>query len=155
MRYNKRGFTLIELMAVLGMVGMLVAALATSVAGAQARARAAKAESEVHAISQAILAYENYDASRSLPTMTDRDADRSALAFIIGQGGQAESGGKIPATLLASLDADGVMKDPWNTPYKISIRQGGANVRIQSAAGSLQTGFMFPNWYRLTEEERK
>lgn len=155
MKSTEKGFTLVELLVVLGMIGMLMAALSSSVIGAQRRAKAAKAESEVKVISQAILAYENYDRKRSLPTMTNRDADQGAIGFLIGQGGAAESGGKIPAVLMAQLTAGGKMLDPWNTPYKISIREGGANVRMSSASGAMQTGFYFPNFYRLREEERK
>lgn len=155
MRSTRKGFTLVELMVVLGMIGMLIAALASSVSGAQMRAKIAKAESEVKVVAQAILAYENYDRRRELPVMTNRDADRSAIGFLIGQGGEAESGGRIPATLMAALSSDGRMMDPWNTPYKISIRKGSESVRLSTSAGSMQTGFMFPNYYRLSEDERK
>lgn len=149
----KRGFTLLELMVVICMIALIIAALATSLTSAQERARTEKARSEVKAIAQAILAYENFD--RELPTMENRDADQSALGFLIGQGGNAESGGKIPALLLAALQSGGKMRDPWGTPYKISIRSGGASIKIESASGGMQTGFMFPNFYRLSEEERQ
>ncbi len=149
----KRGFTLLELMVVICMIALIIAALATSLTSAQERARTEKARSEVKAIAQAILAYENFD--RELPTMENRDADQSALGFLIGQGGNAEFGGKIPALLLAALQSGGKMRDPWGTPYKISIRSGGASIKIESASGGMQTGFMFPNFYRLSEEERQ
>ena len=155
MKSTRKGFTLVELMVVLGMVGMLIAAMASSVSGAQHRAKVAKAETEVKAIAQAILAYENFDRNHELPLMTDQPAGKSAIGFLIGHGGDAESGGKIPAVLMAALSADGVMRDPWNTPYTISIKQGSASVRMESSSGSMQSGFMFPNWYRLSEEERK
>jgi len=155
MKSTEKGFTLVELLVVLGMIGMLIGALASSVIGAQRRAKVAKAESEVKVITQAILAYENYDKKRELPTMTNRDADEGAVGFLIGQGGTAESGGKIPTMLIAQLTSGGKMLDPWNTPYKISIKSGGANVRMTSASGTMQTGYYFPNFYRLGEEERK
>jgi len=155
MKSTEKGFTLVELLVVLGMIGMLIGALASSVIGAQRRAKVAKAESEVKVISQAILAYENYDKKRELPTMTNRDADEGAVGFLIGQGGTAESGGKIPTMLIAQLTSGGKMLDPWNTPYKISIKSGGANVRMTSASGTMQTGYYFPNFYRLGEEERR
>ncbi len=155
MRSTKRGFTLVELLVVLGIIAMLIAAFATSIAGAQKRANISKAESEVKAITQAILGYENYDRENELPTMTNQDADKSSLGFLIGQGGNAESGGKIPSLLMASLKSGGKMLDPWNTPYKISIKQGGASVRMTSASGAMQTGYFLPNFYRLSEEERR
>ena len=151
----KRGFTLLELMVVICMIALIIAALATSLTSAQERARTEKARSEVKASAQAILAYENFDRSNELPTMENRDADQSALGFLIGQGGNAESGGKIPALLMAALQSGGKMRDPWGTPYKISIRSGGASIKIESASGGMQTGFMFPNFYRLSEEERQ
>ena len=151
----KRGFTLLELMVVICMIALIIAALATSLTSAQERARTEKARSEGKAIAQAILAYENFDRSNELPTMENRDADQSALGFLIGQGGNAESGGKIPALPLAALQSGGKMRDPWGTPYKISIRSGGASIKIESASGGMQTGFMFPNFYRLSEEERQ
>ena len=151
----KRGFTLLELMVVICMIALIIAALATSLTSAQERARTEKARSEGKAIAQAILAYENFDRSNELPTMENRDADQSALGFLIGQGGNAESGGKIPALLMAALQSGGKMRDPWGTPYKISIRSGGASIKIESASGGMQTGFMFPNFYRLSEEERQ
>ena len=151
----KRGFTLLELMVVICMIALIIAALATSLTSAQERARTEKARSEVKTIAQAILAYENFDRSNELPTMENRDADQSALGFLIGQGGNAESGGKIPALLMAALQSGGKMRDPWGTPYKISIRSGGASIKIESASGGMQTGFMFPNFYRLSEEERQ
>ena len=151
----KRGFTLLELMVVICMIALIIAALATSLTSAHERARTETARSEVKAIAQAILAYENFDRSNELPTMENRDADQSALVFLIGQGGNAESGGKIPALLMAALQSGGKMRDPWGTPYKISIRSGGASIKIESASGGMQTGFMFPNFYRLSEEERQ
>ena len=152
MRSTRKAFTLVELMVVLSVVAMLIGSLTVSVSNAQQRAKVSKAESEVKILSQAILAYENY---QELPTFTDRDADSGAIGFLIGNGGNADSGGKIPALLMASLTSGGKMLDPWNTPYKISIKRGGANVKIESSSGSMQTGFWFPNFYRLSEEERQ
>ena len=79
----------------------------------------------------------------------------ASLGFLIGEGGSADSGGKIPPLLMASLRSGGKMLDPWNTPYKISIKQGGASVRMTSASGRMRTGYFLPNFYRLSEEERR
>ncbi len=155
MSSTKRGFTLIELMVVFSMIIMIVGALSTSFVSAQERARQEKARSEVKVITQAILAYENYNRSHELPTMENRDADRGSIGFLIGHGESAESGGTIPVLLQAQLRSGGKVLDPWGTPYKISIKQGGAQVRLESSSGSMQTGFFFPNFYRLSEEERR
>lgn len=157
MTSSKKGFTLIELLVVIGMIATIMAALATSISGAQERARIQKATSDVKVISQAILAYENYARSGKyeLKPVEKVDADASSLAFLIGKGENADSGGRIPALMMASLSAGGKLIDPWGSPYKVTIRKGDAQIKIESAAGTLQTGYFLPNFYRLSESERK
>lgn len=154
---NKRGFTLIELLVVIAMIAIILSALATSVTGAQERARVQKAINDVKVITQAILSYENYARSGryALEPMERVDADSSSLGFLIGRGDTADSGGKIPATLMAQLRGGGKMLDPWGTPFKVTIRKGDAPVKIESASGAMQTGYYLPNFYRLSEEERR
>ena len=154
---NKRGFTLIELLVVLGMIAAIMAALTTSISGAQERARIQKATSEVKVISQAILGYENYarGGRYDLKPVEKADADASSLGFLLGRGENADSGGRIPVLLMQALTKGGKMLDPWGSPYKVTIRKGDAQVRIESASGTLQTGYSLPNFYRLSATERK
>lgn len=157
MTLTKRGFTLVELLVVVGMIATLLGALTTSVAAAQERARIQKALSDVKVTTQAILASENFKQSGKyeLKPMNRVDADASSLAFLLGKGGNDDSGERLPATLMASLQAGGKLLDPWGTPYKVTIKKGDAQVRIESAAGSMKTGYYLPNFYRLSEEERR
>ena len=147
---NRFGFTLLELMVVVGMIAVILGALTTSISSARERARVQKAASDVKVISQAILSYENWSRDKTLETMERRDADSSSLGFLLGNE-QAESGGKIPILLMAQLKGGGKMTDPWGTPYKVTIRQG-----TVSAAQSIQlkTGYFLPNFYRLGKGER-
>lgn len=156
---NKRGFTLIELLVVVAMVAILGAAFTSSATSARERARIQKATAEVKVITQAILAYENWDQGggrRRLPERRKVDIDKSAgsLGFILGEGGDAQSGGKIPVMLMAALNSGGKMLDPWGTPYKVTIKESSLTVRPGSASGNLQTGYFLPNWYRIGEGER-
>lgn len=151
----KKGFTLMELMVVLAMLGIIMAAIVTSTAAAQERTRKEKALSEVKTITQAILAYENVSKDEGLPTMENRDADASSLGFITGKGGQSKYGGEIGSMLDAVYRKGGKMTDPWGTPYKVTIRSSGASIKLGTSSGSMQTGFYFPNYYRLSEEERQ
>lgn len=153
---NRRGFTLVELLVVIAMIAVILGAFTTSVSAAMQRARVQRATSDVKIITQAILAYENYSRGGKfeLPTMNRRDASSDSLGFLIGGGGSADSG-RIPVLLMAQLQAGGDMRDPWGTPYKVTIRQAAASVRIESGTGSLQTGFVLPNLYRLGPEERQ
>ena len=41
------------------------------------------------------------------------------------------------------------------TAYKVTIRKGDATVKIESASGSLSTGYYLPNFYRLSAKERQ
>lgn len=144
-------------MVVVAMIALISGAMVTSVASARERARVQKATAEVKVVAQAILAYENWDQGsgrHELPTLNEQDADKSSIGFILGDGGQAESGGKIPVMLMAALTAGGKMLDPWGTPYKVTIKESSISMRAGSASGSLQTGYYLPNWYRLGEGER-
>ena len=154
MKSTKSAFTLVELLVVLGIVAMIMAAFTSSMASAQQRAKISRATSEVKLISQAILSYENYNQDNELPSMSNQDADQGSIGLLIGNGGSSKSG-KIPALLMAQLSSGGKMLDPWGTPYKISIKPGNANVKLTSASGTMQTGYYLPNFFRLSAEERK
>lgn len=153
MTSNKRGFTLIELMVVIAMIAILMTAVGTSVGKTRERARIEKARSDVKVISQAILAWENYDrgGKSELEEMNDQEADSSSLKFLLGQGEAARSG-QIPGLLMAQLAAGGKMRDPWGTPYRIRIKEG-AITRPDNL--NLATCYFIPNLYRLSAEERK
>lgn len=151
---STKGFTLVEMLVVVGLLAMLMASMTVSLSGAQKRAQIAKAESEVKVISQTILASENYDKKYELKAMTDQDVTEASLKTVFG-GAASKSGGTIPTLLMGSLNSSGEMKDPWGTTYKVSIKPGGASVRFASGTGQLQSGFYFPNYYRLSLEERQ
>ena len=152
MKSTRKGFTLVEIMVVLVIISVLMAAFTSSVAGARKRANISKATSEVKVVSQAILAYEQ--VGKDMPSCKDADADENSLGFLIGEGGSADSGGKIPPLLMASLKSGGKMLDPWNTPYKISIKAG-ETLKLAKTMSNVKTGYFLPNFYRLSEEERK
>ena len=156
MTSSKRGFTLIELLVVVAMIAIITGAMTAAVTGARERARIQKATADVKTVSQAILAYENYEQGSGnfeLPLMNGADADSGSLGFLIGKGGSAKSGGNIPVLLQARL-ASGKMMDPWGTPYKVTIKEVQRTPRIKTASGAMQTGFYLPNFYRLSEEEK-
>ena len=67
----------------------------------------------------------------------------------------ADSGGKIPVLVMAALRAGDDIRDPWGTTYQVTIKKGDATVKIESASGSLNTGYFLPNFYRLSAKERQ
>ena len=151
---NKKAFTLVELLVVVGMIAVLLGALTTSVTAARKRARIQKATADVKVITQAILAAENWSKGGEfkLPTYESPvDADASTLQFLLGKE-SADSQGQIPVMLMAQLQSGGKLLDPWGHPYKLTIREGKASVNWSS--GDIQTGYQMPNYYRLGEGER-
>lgn len=154
MTSSKRAFTMIELLVVVGMLAVLMAAMGTSVSMARERARTEKARAEVKIVAQAIYAYENWNSDHELPVRTRQDCDKSSIGFLLGSGESAANGDKIPALLMAALRSDGKMVDPWGTPYKVTIKQSSMSLKASAAASDLKTGYYLPNWYRIGKEER-
>ncbi len=159
---DRKGFTLVELLVVVGMIAVLMGATTSAVQSARERARVQKATSDVKVISQAILAYEIWNGDE-LPTMGSRgraasgvDATSSTLGFLLGQGsakgtagGKGESAsGELPVLLMGQLQGNGVLRDPWGTPYKVTIAESTAAIQLKTVTGSLWAGFWLPNFYR-------
>lgn len=152
---GKNGFTLVELLVVVGMLAVLLAALTTSVTAARHRTRVQKATSDVKVIAQAILAYENYNKSGDdyvLPTLTRAEANKQNLGFLLGTG-TTEGGGRMPVLLEAALTGTGRIMDPWGHPYYVTIRSTRTMMSVKTANGNLKAGYQLPNFYRLSEGE--
>lgn len=156
---DRRGFTLVELLVVVAMIAVIMGAMTTSVSAARERARVQKATAEVKAVAQAILGYENWDTGSGtyeLPTFAKPgvDVDKDSLGFLLGNGGTAKSGGKIPVLLMAALRDGKKMVDPWGTAYRVTIEEKPVKLKVTTATGEMKTGFFMPNFYRISEGER-
>lgn len=159
---NRRGFTLVELLVVVGMIAILMGAMTSAVQSARERARMQKATSDVKVISQAILAYEIWNGDE-LPTLGARgraasgaDANESSLGFLIGRGNAqgvvgGNGSGELPVLLMAQLRSGGNIVDPWGTPYKVTIAESKSNIKLKTVTGALSTGYWLPNFYRNWE----
>lgn len=162
MNRMRRGFTLVELMVVVAMIAIVMGAVSTGFSSAQERARVQRATAEVKAIEQAILAYENYckvskSKDKKLPELDDAEADSSqnGIGFLLGFGESYGTDAQVPMLLMAQLTGDGVMKDPWNRPYLVKIKSGSAALELGASKEPISTGYWFPNFYRLSKEERQ
>jgi hypothetical protein len=49
---------------------------------------------------------------------------------------------------MAQLRNNGEMVDPWGTPYRVTIAEASASIRLKTVTGTLQTGYWLPNFYR-------
>lgn len=148
----KRGFTLVELLVVVGMIAILGGAMVTSISNAQLRAKISKATVDVGEITKAILAYANYtdDGSLASVTMEDAPAQESKLAFILGRvSGRGDS--NVPVLYNGAV-RNGFLLDPWGNPYRITIKQG--KTVSPPGVSDLKLKLFYPNWHRLSEGER-
>lgn len=143
----RRGFTIVELMAVLGIIVALTAAMTTSVTHARRRALVSRAETEAREITNAILAYQNFDEDGSLSQylMEEQEADEGKLGFILGK--VKARNNDVPVLYNAAL-VGGKILDPWGHPYRITIKQG-EKVSPPGVSGVKIRTFS-PNWHRLT-----
>ncbi len=154
----KRGFTLLELLTVIAMLTVLTGALSSAVRAARQRAFVTRTEMEVREITNAILAYENFDANHSLKdyAVNDEDATEKNLAFILGEGGRSASGEKVPVLYNGAVSADGKLRDAWGTPFKVSIQPVQEEPVLDDVGNrGMRTVLYFPNFYRLDESERQ
>ena len=151
----KKGFTLIELLVVIGMIAILTGAASSSVMKARKRSQIARATTEVREMTNAILAYENWDDDRSLKRyQTSKSwskATEDALQFILG--GVQNKQGNIPVLYNAAITG-GQIKDPWGTAYEFMIAEAGdASDTKDNVGDGLNTFMYLPNLNRLKPEE--
>ena len=154
----KKGFTLVELLVVIGMIAVLTGAASSAVMKARKRAMIARAETEVREMTNAILAYENWDDDHSLKDYETKKewvpAKEDSLKFILG--GVQNKQGDVPVLYNASV-VGGSLRDPWGTPYQYMIANAGAaDESSQDKVGRSLTTYMFlPNLWRLTKDEQE
>lgn len=155
---RKNGFTLVELIVVVGMLMLLAGAITSSVQGAQRRAKIQQATVEAQEMTKAILSYENYGKEFSLKNYkrNNEDATESSLAFILGQGNAEISGqsGKVPVLFNASVTAGGKILDPWGRPYKVTIKENQIDAEQQGSM-RFKSFVVFPNFNRRPADELK
>lgn len=149
----RAGFTLVELMVVVGMIAVISAAMSVSVAKARTRAKVAKASQEVREMTNAILAFENFAKNRSLQSKVTggdwRKCSESSMGMILGRE-TSDSGENVPV-LFNALITGGEIRDPWGRAYEYMIdNTGDLGTSIQAP----QTAAVLPNFYRLTDKER-
>jgi general secretion pathway protein G len=123
-RQAQEGFTLIEIMVVIAIIGLLATLVVQSLRGATDRAKRTKAMADIAELKTALDRY--YIDNGSYPT---GDQGLNALVTASGQGAQAtnyEEGGyirRIPA-------------DPWGNPYVYSSDGNNYTLKSYGADGA-------------------
>ena len=140
----RRGFTLVEMMVVVGIIAMLMAALTVSYSSAQTKSRISKATAETTSLTQAIYSYENY-VDTGIPEASDAEAGESSLPYLFG-GGTDRAGNQIPVLFNGSL-SNGKFLDPWGHPYRVTVKSAPDAGSSDQVGKNLTTGVFIPNRY--------
>ena len=133
---SKQAFTLMEMLVVIGILGMLMGVAFSGLGRARARAKVAKANAEVRELVNAILAYEA--AEGQLKEKDDAEASGEDIKFLTGG-----NGGDV--YLNVEL-VDGAFLDPWGRPYRFRIGLGTSF--SDSNAEKFSATVTFPNRQR-------
>lgn len=129
-RHNRRtrslGFTLIEIMVVLVIVGVMTALIAPAVLNRAAEAKVTAARSDINTLMQALKMYK-LDNNR-FPT-----AEQGLEALI-----QKPTGGPIPGNWKPYLEK--LPADPWGTPYQYANPGIKGEIDVYSFGADKQAG---------------
>ncbi len=160
-RTDRNGFTLVELIVVIGMLMLLAGAISTSISGANRRAKIQQATVEAQEMTKAILAYENYGKDYSLDghEMEAQEADENSLGFILGKESTKVDGqtGKVPVLFnAATTSKQKKILDPWGNPYRVTIRKARKiDTEQESTDSGIASYVAIPNYNRRPADELK
>ena len=158
---NKNGFTIIELITVIGILLLLMGAITASVAGARQRAKVQQAISEAQQLTDAILAYENYTVPGEPSPLKEKvtgddwsEAAEDALAFVLGKVPMPNGReGNVPVLFNGAVRG-GFIRDPWGHPYRFRIYSAERNPDDQDAdVGNSGSALAIPNINRIPADE--
>src|SRR5271166_2880356 len=105
-RYNQDGFTLIEIMVVILILGLLATIVVQSLRGATDKAKRVKAQADIAEIKTGLDRY--YLDAGSYPT-----SDQGLNSLVSAPA----SGNNVPANYESGGYLQSIPKDPWGNPY--------------------------------------
>lgn len=120
-RQSERGFTLVELMVVIVIIGLLATVVMVNVMPSQDKAMATKAKADIATLEQAMEMYR-------LDNLTYPSGSDGLNALVSPPAGQ--TGGYRPGGYIKSLP-----KDPWGRPYQLSVPGKSGAFDIYSLGG--------------------
>ena len=119
-RFHRPGFTLLELMLVIAIIGLLMVLLGAAAFSARQRAWVAQANAETQQIATAFksyyLAYGNWPGDWSGGSSGFKKLTRANLAPLIGEG----DGGQAFLDVQEGSFENDEFVDPWGSPYQVS-----------------------------------
>lgn len=133
----RAGFTIVEMLVVVGILGILMSVMLGGLGRARRQARIAKANAEIRELVNAILAYEASDGELDMLAETPKEATEESLRPLIGA-----SGGTV--YLDAPITA-GAFRDPWGTPYRFRIIEESFSAGDSKMTEGFTATVTFPN----------
>ena len=131
-RSNQTGFTLVELLVVISIIGMLAGLMSVAIPKAMEGGKKAKAKGELNAIVAAVKAYkQEYGRLPGSVTATSdttfEDANSKSLLSALGGTNNALVENPKSVRLLEGAGSDGTMNDPWGTQYLVVVDSDESN----------------------------
>jgi prepilin-type N-terminal cleavage/methylation domain-containing protein len=138
---SSNAFTLIEMMVVVGILGILMGVAFSGIGQARNQARVARAHTELRQLISAWLSYEAaYDDWPVQVEGEQVEASESALKELLGQNTEQ-------TVYLNAQMVNGAFRDPWGTPYRFRLLPAtGDNESTEEFTASVT----FPNRHRQT-----
>jgi prepilin-type N-terminal cleavage/methylation domain-containing protein len=120
------GFTLVELLVVISIVGLLAGLMSVAIPKAMEGGKKAKAKGELNAIVAAVKAYkQEYGRWPGSVTATSdttfQDADSKSLLSALSGASNTSVENPKSVRFLEGASTDGTMKDPWGMQYFVIL----------------------------------
>ena len=131
-RSSQTGFTLVELLVVISIVGMLAGLMSVAIPKAMEGGKKAKAKGELNAIVAAVKAYKQEygrwpGSVAATSDTTFQDADSKSLLSALSGTNNALVENPKSVRLLEGASSDGTMNDPWGTQYLVAVDSDESN----------------------------
>ena len=131
-RSRQTGFTLVELLVVISIVGLLAGLMTVAVPRAMEGGKKAKANGELTAIVAAVKAYKQEygrwpGSATATSDITFEDTDSKSLLSALGGTSNALVENPKSVRFLEGAGTDGTMQDPWGTQYLVVVDSDESN----------------------------
>ena len=147
-----RGFTLIEILVVIAIIGILMALVGSAAYSAHQRAYTTRANAEAQQIAAAFKSY--WIAKNRWPSTFSTGGGfvpltRSNLGPLMGGDADGTVYLDVPPDNFEGEGEDALFLDPWGNPYEIRID----GIRDLTVSDTLEGSVSFPNFMRHYYEE--
>jgi general secretion pathway protein G len=130
-RLNQAGFTLVEVLVVISIIGALAGIMVPTIKGAMEAGKKAKAKGEENAIVAAVKAYKQeygrWPGSTFTSDTTYQDGQSMQLLAALSGSNSPTVENPKSVRFLEGAQSNGTMLDPWGTQYLVLIDSDDSN----------------------------